>query len=221
MNFEVLAASSLIKKYVCRPPDSASTSIPTMRDTTLQSIWIENGRNIVIKVSKLPQLEVTGNVTLYISIVNSQPLIWSYGKQRIRTSRQNFVWNLKNCDREGVAALCFKRWNIGRVLGSRLWIVVLFQVWRVASGTSFPSCPCTRPGFVDSNVNATFDSFCVAGGTTSPSCRCARPRCVDSDVNATFDSFCDTSHSGAVQFWLFLAFNIFIFIKKYWNLLWF
>ena len=36
MNFEVPPASSLIKKYVCRPPDSASTSIATMRDTTLE-----------------------------------------------------------------------------------------------------------------------------------------------------------------------------------------
>jgi GIY-YIG catalytic domain. len=41
MNFEVLPVSSLIRKYICRPPDSASmasTSIATMRDTTLKSI---------------------------------------------------------------------------------------------------------------------------------------------------------------------------------------
>ena len=50
MNFEIPPESSLIKKYVCRPPDSASiapTSNATMRDVTFQSIWIENGRNIV------------------------------------------------------------------------------------------------------------------------------------------------------------------------------
>ena len=49
MNFEIPPESSLIKKYVCRPPDSASiapTSNATMRDVTLQSIWIEIGRNI-------------------------------------------------------------------------------------------------------------------------------------------------------------------------------
>ena len=41
MNFEVLPESSPIKKYVCRPPDSASiapTSNATMCDVTLQSI---------------------------------------------------------------------------------------------------------------------------------------------------------------------------------------
>jgi hypothetical protein len=41
MNFEVPPESSLIKNYVCRPPDSASmaqTSIVTMHDATLQSI---------------------------------------------------------------------------------------------------------------------------------------------------------------------------------------
>jgi hypothetical protein len=41
MNFEVSPESSLIKNYVCRPPDSASmssTSIATMCDATLQ--WI-------------------------------------------------------------------------------------------------------------------------------------------------------------------------------------
>ena len=41
MNFEVLPESSLMKKYVCRPPDSASMapiSITTMLDATLQSI---------------------------------------------------------------------------------------------------------------------------------------------------------------------------------------
>ena len=66
MNFEIPPESSLIKKYVCRPPDSASiepTSNATMRDVTLQSIWIENGRNIArincLQVSKLPKLEVT------------------------------------------------------------------------------------------------------------------------------------------------------------------
>ena len=39
--FEVLPESSLIKKYVSRPPDSTSMapiSIATMHDTTLQSI---------------------------------------------------------------------------------------------------------------------------------------------------------------------------------------
>ena len=41
MNFEIPPESSLIKKYVCRSPDSASiapTSKTTMRDVTLQSI---------------------------------------------------------------------------------------------------------------------------------------------------------------------------------------
>ena len=41
MNFEIPPESYLIKKYVCRPPDSASiapTSSGTMRDVTLQSI---------------------------------------------------------------------------------------------------------------------------------------------------------------------------------------
>ena len=49
MSFEVPPESSLIKKYVCRPPDSAlmaPISIVTMHDATFQSIWIENGRNI-------------------------------------------------------------------------------------------------------------------------------------------------------------------------------
>ena len=49
MNFEVSSESSLINKYVCRPPGSASmasTNIATIHDTTLQSIWIENGWNI-------------------------------------------------------------------------------------------------------------------------------------------------------------------------------
>jgi len=61
MNFEVPPESFLIKKYVCRPPDSASMapiSIATMHDATLQSIWIENGWNIArnncLQVSKLP-----------------------------------------------------------------------------------------------------------------------------------------------------------------------
>ena len=50
MNFEVTLVSSLIKKYVCRLPDStlmAPISIASMQDATLQSIWIENGQNIV------------------------------------------------------------------------------------------------------------------------------------------------------------------------------
>ena len=41
MNFEIQPESSLIKKYVCRSPDSASiapTSNATIRDVTLQSI---------------------------------------------------------------------------------------------------------------------------------------------------------------------------------------
>ena len=41
MNFEVLPESSLIKKYVCRPPESAlmaPLSITTMPDATLQLI---------------------------------------------------------------------------------------------------------------------------------------------------------------------------------------
>ena len=52
--------------------------------TTLQSIWIENGRNITrnncLQVSKLPKLEVTDyyeNMTLYISTVGSHPIIWT------------------------------------------------------------------------------------------------------------------------------------------------
>ena len=66
MNFEIPPESSLIKKYVSRPPDSSSiapTSNTAMRDVTLQSIWIENGLNIArnncLQVSKLPKLEVT------------------------------------------------------------------------------------------------------------------------------------------------------------------
>ena len=41
MNFEVPLVSSLIKKYICRPADSASMapiSIATMQGATLQSI---------------------------------------------------------------------------------------------------------------------------------------------------------------------------------------
>ena len=86
MNFEIPPESSLIKKYVCRPPDRASiapTSNATMRDVTLQSIWIENGRNIAwnncLQVSKLPSwrlLIYKENMTLYISTVNSRPIIW-------------------------------------------------------------------------------------------------------------------------------------------------
>ena len=41
MNFEVPPESSIIKKYVCRPPNSAlmaPISIATMQDATLQSI---------------------------------------------------------------------------------------------------------------------------------------------------------------------------------------
>ena len=49
MNFDVLHESSLITKYVYRPPDSASTAwtnITTQLDTTHQSIWIDNEWNI-------------------------------------------------------------------------------------------------------------------------------------------------------------------------------
>ena len=61
MNFEVLPKSSLIKKYICRPPDSAlmaSTCITTMHDLTLQSIELRMSKKklkvIIFKVNKLP-----------------------------------------------------------------------------------------------------------------------------------------------------------------------
>ena len=68
-NFEVLPESSLIGKYVYRPPDSASmasTSIATMRDITLHFIWIENGWNIAQNnYLKGKQITLVGGYWLY------------------------------------------------------------------------------------------------------------------------------------------------------------
>ena len=82
MNFEVLPESSVIKKYICIPPDSAlmaSTSITTMRDTTLQLIWIENGWNIA-----------RNNILSYY---------WQYKKYGIsKFSMHSFLCNYHICD---------------------------------------------------------------------------------------------------------------------------
>ena len=59
------ALSGDLHSYFLMRELSVRTGNATMRDTTFQSIWIENGQNmetIVFKVSKLPYLEVTDNM---------------------------------------------------------------------------------------------------------------------------------------------------------------
>ena len=88
MNFKVPPESSLIKKYVCRSPDSATkapTSSATMRDTTLQSIWIENGRNITqnngLQVNKLSHYHVLNLLLVSLetnSLLDPSPFLFLF-----------------------------------------------------------------------------------------------------------------------------------------------
>ena len=61
MNFEVPPGSSLIKKYICRPPDRASIapiSIATMQDTSL--IELRMGETLSKQLSSGKQITLVG-----------------------------------------------------------------------------------------------------------------------------------------------------------------
>jgi hypothetical protein len=80
--------SSLMKKYVCRPPEGAlvaSTSIVQCMMQYISQFELRMGKTspetIVFGVRKLPQLEVSDNITymtLYISTVTHPLILYNY-----------------------------------------------------------------------------------------------------------------------------------------------
>ena len=92
INFEVIPESSLIKTDICRPPDSALmalTSIPRMRDTTLQ-LRIENGQNIAWNnCIQGKQLTLVGGDWYYGKSANNVHSSWLFLIQRFVCLQDN------------------------------------------------------------------------------------------------------------------------------------